>query len=107
MSETNYTSKAGIFFTCSEKKEFVTEQIVPEHILTHVYTGKITVTTAHETYSLYPGNTALFTRNQLAKFKKEPLKNEACKSVTIFFTQPFLQQFYTSRKWCPMSLTSI
>lgn len=97
MSKTNYISQAGIFFTCNEKKEFVSEQMVPEHILTHVYSGKISVTTANRTYSLTAGYTALFPRNQLAKFSKEPLKNEPCNSVTIFFTQPFLQKFYTKK----------
>lgn len=96
MSETNYITKAGIFFTCNQKKELVSEQIVPEHIITHVYAGKILVTTANKTYTLSAGQTALFGRNQLAKFTKEPQGGDACTSVTIFFTQSFLQQFYTT-----------
>jgi len=74
----------------------VAEQIVPQHLLTHVYSGKISVTTANNTYVLSAGQTALFGRNQLAKFSKEPFENESCNSITLFFTQPFLQQFYAS-----------
>ncbi len=96
MNDTNYISEAGLFFSCNEKKEFVTEQIVPEHLLTYVYSGKISVTTANKTYSLSAGQAALFGRNQLAKFAKEPLGGEACQSVTIFFTQQFLQKFYAT-----------
>ncbi|KAA6336609.1 Exoenzyme S synthesis regulatory protein ExsA [termite gut metagenome] len=92
--ETNHTALAGIFFACTEKKQKISEHIVPEHILTHIYTGKISVTTADKTYSFSAGQTALFARNQLAKFVKEPDGETACKSVSIFFTQPFLQQFY-------------
>ncbi|UOB17442.1 helix-turn-helix domain-containing protein [Abyssalbus ytuae] len=97
MSSTNYISQAGVFFSCNEKKEFVTEQMVPEHILTHVYSGRISIVTANKAYSLSAGQTALFGRNQLAKFTKEPVKNESCESVTIFFTQPFLQKFYATK----------
>ncbi|WP_044239900.1 helix-turn-helix domain-containing protein [Flexithrix dorotheae] len=97
MDSTNYISKSGLFFSCSEKQEFVTEQIVPEHLLTYVYSGKILVTTANKTYYLPAGQAALFGRNQLAKFTKIPKDNEACKSVTVFFTQQFLQKFYATQ----------
>jgi AraC-like DNA-binding protein len=94
MSEISYVTQAGIFFSCTEKKQLVLEHIIPEHVLTHVYAGKITVTTADKTYSLSAGQTALFSRNQLAKFKKEPDGETPCKAATIFFTRSFLQQYY-------------
>lgn len=97
MDSFNYTSRAGIFFSCNEDKKFVLEQMVSQHILAHVYSGRILITTANETYSLSAGQTALFGRNQLAKFTKEPLQDETCKSVSVFFSQPFLQQFYASQ----------
>jgi AraC-like DNA-binding protein len=96
MNEINNTTFAGIFFACSEKIQRVSEYIVPEHVLIHTYTGKISVTTADKTYSFSAGQTVLFARNQLAKFVKEPDGETACKSVSIFFTQPFLQQFYST-----------
>jgi hypothetical protein len=97
MNEITHTALAGIFFACSEKKQRILEHIVPEHILTHAYTGKISVTTADKTYSFSAGQTVLFARNQLAKLVKEPDGETVCKSVSIFFTQPFLQQFYATK----------
>lgn len=96
MSEVSYVTQAGIFFSCLDKKRLVLEQIIPEHILTHVYEGKISVTTADKTYTLSAGQTALFSRNQLARFKKEPDGEIPYRAATIFFTKPFLQQFYAT-----------
>lgn len=96
MSEVSYVTQAGIFFSCLEKKQSVLEQIIPEHILTHVYEGKASVTTADKTYILSAGQTALFSRNQLARFKKEPDGQVPYRAATIFFTKSFLQQFYAA-----------
>ena len=92
--ENNYIVHPEIFLACTEKKQRVIEQIIPEHILMHVYTGKITVTTADKTYVILQGETALFSRNQLAKFTKEPKGEMPCRAATVFFTQAFLQTFY-------------
>lgn len=75
--------------------------MVPEHLLTHVYSGKISITTADKTYSLSAGQSALFSRNQLAKFNKEPDGDIPYKAATIFFTRPFLQQFYAGQPLQP------
>jgi AraC-like DNA-binding protein len=96
MNEPNYVVNAGIFYSCSEKEQIVLENIIPEHILTHIYAGKVNITTTHQTYSLSAGQTALFSRNQLAKFSKEPDGEIPCQSATMYFTQPFLRQFYTN-----------
>lgn len=94
MGPTENVTQTGVFFTCIEKNKLVTEQLIPEHLLMHVYTGKITVTTADKTYVLLAGQTALFSKNQLAKFTKESDEISAFKAATIFFTKPYLQQFY-------------
>ena len=87
-------SQTGIFFACTEKEKLVTEQIIPEHMLMHVYAGKFTITTAVKSYEILTGQTVLFYKNQLAKFTKESNGDIDFKAVTIFFTKPFLQQFY-------------
>lgn len=94
MRSSENLSQTGIFFACDENNKFVTEQLVPEHLLMHVYAGKITITTADKSYVILPGQTALFAKNQLAKFIKESDGDIGFKAVTIFFTKPFLQQFY-------------
>lgn len=94
MKSSENVAQTGIFFACNENNKFVTEQLVPEHLLMHVYAGKITITTADKTYVLLPGQTALFSKNQLAKFTKESDGGFGFEAVTILFTKPFLQQFY-------------
>ena len=90
-------SQAGIFFECTEKEQLVLEQVIPEHILMHVYTGAVTITTAEKIYALSAGETALFSRNQLAKFNKQPDGDTSCNCATVFFTKSFLQQFYATQ----------
>lgn len=89
-------SQAGIFFDCIEKEELVLEQFIPAHILMHVYTGSVTVTTTDKIYSLAAGNTALFSRNQLAKLNKQPAGDIPFKCATVFFTKDFFQQYYAA-----------
>jgi AraC-like DNA-binding protein len=96
MDETHYSSQAGIFFACTENKAVVFEQVIPEHILMHVYSGRISLITADRTYTLSPGETGLFARNQLARLSKEPDGETPFRAVTVFLTQPFLERFYTA-----------
>jgi len=84
----------GVFLSCTEKRQLILEQIIPEHLLVHVYAGKIIVKTSEKTYSLSNGQSALFARNQLAKFVKEPDGDIPFKAATLFLTQPFLQSYY-------------
>lgn len=96
MEKPNHISRSGIFFSCTGEKHLVAEYVVPEHVLTHVYEGKLEVTEADKTYTLHAGETGLFTRNQLAKFTKYPTDGAPFKSATVFFTQDFLQKYYST-----------
>lgn len=88
-------SISDIFFACTEKKEFNNEHFIPEHILTHIYTGEMLVTEGNSTHRFKAGETAFFKRNQLAKFTKLPAEDGPCTSVTIFFGQAFLQEYFS------------
>ena len=96
MDQTHYTSQAGIFFACTENRSLTFEQLIPEHLLMHVYTGKITLITANQTYTLEAGETGLFARNQLAKLVKEPDGETPFHAATVLLTIPFLQKFYAA-----------
>ncbi len=55
----------------------------------------MTVTDINGTYTMHEGETFLFYRNMLAKFIKHPSENAEFKSISILFSQPFLQEFYS------------
>lgn len=69
-----------------------------DHALVYIYSGSMTVTDANGTYTIKAGETALFYRNMLAKFTKHPSDTAAFKSISILFSQPFLQKFYSLNK---------
>jgi len=91
-----------IFFACNEDKYIATEHFIPEHGLSHIYSGEVTVTELDKSYTLRAGDTVLFARNQLAKFVKHPGKDEPFRSAAIFFRRPFLQKYYTEHR--PLSI---
>jgi len=95
MPHINHISKSDIFFSCTEKIYKGNENTVPEHALVHIYSGRMTVTDMNGTYSMQEGETFLFYRNMLAKFIKHPSKSTEFKSISILFSQPFLQKFYS------------
>ncbi|QEC78527.1 helix-turn-helix domain-containing protein [Mucilaginibacter ginsenosidivorax] len=84
-----------IFFSCTETKAAVREHFIPVHGLSHIYSGEITVIEGDNRYTFREGETILFRRNHLAKFMKQPVGTVPFKSVSIFFTQEFLQNYYT------------
>lgn len=89
-------SKSGIFFSCAEKKYLVKEHVVPEHVLTHVISGRLLVTEASRVYTIKEGDTVLFRKNHLAKITKFPDDATTFKSISIFFTTPFLQKYFAT-----------
>jgi AraC-like DNA-binding protein len=95
MNEQTHISQSNIFFSCTEKKQVVTEHFIPEHLLVHVHSGKIIVQEADKTYTISVGESMLFARNQLAKFTKLPADDMPFKSVTIYFFQSQLQKYFS------------
>ncbi len=94
MPENSHPIVQEIFFSCTEKKHLIREHFIPVHGMSYICSGEISVTEGDHTYIFRAGETVLFRRNQLAKFTKQPLGEIPCKSVTIFFTQVFLQKYY-------------
>lgn len=94
----NYISKSDIFFSCTEKDHRGNENAVAEHSLVHIYSGSMTVTDINGAYTISKGETVLFYRNMLAKFIKHPSDTTEFKSISIVFSQPFLQKYYSLNK---------
>ncbi|MDQ0107169.1 hypothetical protein J2T02_002286 [Chitinophaga terrae (ex Kim and Jung 2007)] len=94
MPSVNYISKSDIFFSCTTKQYQGNENTVPEHALVHVYAGSMTITHLKGTYTIHEGETVLLHRNMLARFIKHPPEGGVFQSVSILFSQSFLQKFY-------------
>jgi AraC-like DNA-binding protein len=84
-----------IFFSCVEKAQIVREHFIPVHGLAHVFSGEIGIAEGENKYTVGAGETILFRRNQLAKLTKRPVGDTPVKTVSIFFTQSFLKEYYS------------
>lgn len=103
MVTTNFISKSDIFFSCTEKQYMNVENTVPEHALVHVFSGSMTITDADTTYTVNENETIILNKHLIAKFTKHPAVDEQFKSVTILFSQAFLQKYYASIKLNPIN----
>jgi AraC-like DNA-binding protein len=97
MADLNYISKSDIFFSCTEKAYRSVESNLDVHALIHIYSGSLLVKDHNGTYVIQEGETALFYRNMLATFIKQPGSDLPFKSVAIGFSQQFLQSFYAGK----------
>jgi AraC-like DNA-binding protein len=98
MAYINHISKSGIFFSCTENSYTNVENGTPDNALVYICSGSMTVKDADKTYTIREGETVLFYRDLLAKFTKHPSDTAAFKSISIVFSQPFLQKFYLHNK---------
>ena len=90
-----------IFFSCRTETQVVTEHLIPMNGLAHVYAGEIDVVAGDNRFTIGPGETVLFKRNQLAKFTKHPRDGQPFKTISIFFTPAFLREYYTRHEEVP------
>jgi AraC-like DNA-binding protein len=97
MEKADVGAKGGIFFSCKTERYQIKEMIMQDHVLTRIVSGESRVVHADSTYVFEAGSTLLVPRTQLGKVTKCPKDGEPYKSVTIFFTQGFLQRYYASR----------
>jgi len=91
-----YRTIQEILYSCNEKELKVKENLVPEHALTYIISGEFDVSKFGKQNTFRPGESILFKRNELAKFTKRPAIETPFSCITIFFTQPFLQKYYTT-----------
>jgi AraC family transcriptional regulator, exoenzyme S synthesis regulatory protein ExsA len=94
----NHVSKSNIFFSCTEKEHRSIENNIAEHVLVHIYSGRLSITDANGTYILHEGETGLFYKNMLGRFIKYPSATAPFKSIAIAFSHSFLQSFYAQIK---------
>ncbi|PKQ60731.1 hypothetical protein BZG01_20560 [Labilibaculum manganireducens] len=84
----------NILFSCEKKKKFTSEQVVLEHTLSYVVSGKVELHFANKKVVAQKGNVALIRKNELVKAIKYPDENGLpCKSINIFLAQDVLRAY--------------
>ncbi|MDR1121017.1 MAG: AraC family transcriptional regulator, partial [Dysgonamonadaceae bacterium] len=84
----------NILFSCEGQTRHVSEQVVPEHVLTFVVSGNVEFQFNEETLIASPGSIIIIRRNKPAKATKMPEnRNEPCKTINIFLTQEMLRNY--------------
>jgi AraC-like DNA-binding protein len=71
------------------------EQFIEAHGLAYVLAGSLQVASGGQVASFGPGEAFFFRKNQLAKFKKQPLEGEF-KAITVVFDAEFLASYHRS-----------
>ncbi|MDR1652624.1 MAG: AraC family transcriptional regulator [Prevotellaceae bacterium] len=89
-------NQQNILFSCEKQTTHITEQVVSEHVITFVVSGKVEFQFNSETLSLFPDDIILIRKNQPVKATKFPENQyEACRTVNIFLTQEIIRNYAT------------
>ncbi len=98
MGPSDFRANGGIFYSCKAEKHRVKEMVLPDHALVRILIGESRVVHADTTYICEAGTTMLVPRNQLGKVTKCPKDGDFYRSISIMFTQPFLQKYYATHQ---------
>lgn len=94
--------QGNILFSCEMKKKYNNEQIVAEHSLGFIVSGKLELQFANECVEIEKGKMFFVRRNQLVKALKTPDENGLpFKSFNIFLTQDILRSYAIHNKIDP------
>ena len=96
MDKINYTSRSVIFYSFTGEKHLIPDQFIHDHLLIHVFTGKMSVIETGRSFNLETGETILLTRDQLMKIIELPLRKAPFKSAGIYFPRLFLKKYYAN-----------
>lgn len=92
-------SANNILFSCQMKKRYSDEQVVAEHSLGYIVTGKLELKFTNEKVVAAQDNIFFVRRNELVKALKIPDENGLpFKSVNIFLTQNILRTYALQNK---------
>lgn len=98
--------KHTMIHSCTVGPLISEEQFIPEHFFLYLVKGNMVVYDGNREYKVKPGDYGLACRNHLAKYSKQPDKDQFEK-IVIFFDQPFLKayqdeyQFYIDKEGSP------
>jgi AraC-like DNA-binding protein len=93
MSSSNLLTQ-NILFSCEKQKSHTVEQVVPEHVLVHVVSGRVEFQFGTEIFTAMPDDILVIRRNSLVKATKIPDTPAApCKTINIFLTQDIVRSY--------------
>ncbi len=90
----NTIDKGKVFITCIMDKQFTWESIYPQHIVSFIYSGELTLSYGKNTLTFTAGDTILVSKNQLSRSIKTPLDGKPFKCVSIALPEENLRKFY-------------
>ncbi len=97
MKISNTIEKGKVFLTSTIEKQFTWENISPQHIVAHIYSGELLITYGKNTLIFKAGDTLLVPKNQLSRSIKKPINSQAFKCVSILLPEEQLRRFYLNR----------
>lgn len=89
----------NILFSCDKKRKYADEQVVVDHALGLIVSGKLEAHFANQKVESKVGNIALIRRNELVKVLKIPDDDgRPFKAINIFLTQDILREYALQNK---------
>ncbi|RED93887.1 helix-turn-helix domain-containing protein [Marinoscillum furvescens] len=89
--------KGKVFMTCTIEQKHTWENIYPQHILAHIYSGELTITYGFRTLTFVKGDTLLVPKAQLSRSVKTPSEAQPFKCVSMSLPEEQLREFYQGR----------
>jgi AraC-like DNA-binding protein len=98
MEDKSHIQLNNLLYSCVDQKQRGSEQMVIEHSLGHIISGKIHLQTSNGIVVLEEGSIGIIRKNQLVKSIKLPPPGGDFKSINIILTQEFLRQYCAENK---------
>ncbi|HAA13712.1 MAG TPA: AraC family transcriptional regulator [Cytophagales bacterium] len=93
----NAADKGRVFMTCTIDKIHTWENVYPEHILSHIFSGQLRLSYGTNTLIFVAGDTVIVPKNQLSRSVKTPLGNAPFKCLSMALPEEQLREFYLNR----------
>ncbi|MDR6545048.1 AraC-like DNA-binding protein [Chryseobacterium rhizosphaerae] len=83
-----------LFYSCTSEKYVVDENVVPAHSITYLYEGEFEMSNGTELIRLERRALFYTAKNTLFRFTKIASKTKPFKSLTIVFSDKFLEEYF-------------
>lgn len=102
MNQNRHRIADNFGFSCVYKRSWAGEELVEDHVLSKVISGKVDFYTEDGVKELIPGTIALIRRNSLVKAAKYPgSEGQPCRSINIILGQGQLQKYASDHEISP------